>query len=158
MSSQFVAPDQKPSPFMCLEDRLLQALYKEEGAVHLQDIADPIAITPNAALSIVHRIQKVYPQYLTIEAEGEEESCRLVSRPSQAEQVQRFLDEGGFTKINEQEFLQYYEKEIIREKRKARINQVKAKIRREKWAIGVGLVVGMGIILATYLHKQKQYR
>lgn len=140
MQSPFVAPGIVSTKFMCLEDHLLQALYKEEGPVPIQHLSLPIAITANAALSIVHRIKKAYPQYLIIEDEGNIESCKLTPIQSQAAQVQQFLQEGGFTQINEQEFLHYYEKELVREKRRAQLNGIKARIKRERVGHWCGIV------------------
>lgn len=142
--------------FMCLEDRLLKALYKEEGPVSLQSIAYPMSITATAALSIVHRIRSNYPEFIQLEEEGIIEDCYLIPSGAQMNKVQEFINNGGFTKINEEEFLQYYEKELKREKRVALLRLYKAKIKREKWAIGISSLVGLGIIIATYIYKQKE--
>ena len=156
MSSQqtLVAPSQK---FKCLEDRLLQALYTSVGPVSLQELADPIEITPNAALSIVHRIKRDYPQYLDIHEDELVERSSLHAIQTETDSVHQFLNDGGFTKINEQEFLMYYEKELKREKRQAQLATFKAKVRNERWAIGISLVVAISVVSAVYLHKKNNY-
>lgn len=157
MVSQLQSEILEKQKFMCLEDRLLQALYKQEGPTSLQSLAAPISITPTAALSIAHRIKKTYPQYLVLTEDGGIDMCIVAPVQAQVSKVAQFLDKGGFTKLNEQEFVLYYEKELKREKREAFIRLYKAKMKREKWAIGIGSLVGLGIIFATYLYKQKKY-
>lgn len=146
----------QPQKFRCLEDRLLQALYTVEGPVSLSDLAKPIAITPNAAMSIVHRIKHTYPQYLLIQDEELVDRCELCSVQTEATHVNQFLEEGGFTKINEQEFLLYYQVEVRKEKRRNQLRNLQTKIRNERWSIGIALLIGLGIIGVTYLHRRNE--
>ena len=156
MASQLQSTTLAPPKFLCLEDRLLRALYKQTGRVSLESLAHPISITATAALSIAHRINKTYPAYIQLEEQSSIEDCYISPVETEAPMVQAFLHTGGFTKINEQEFIQYYEKEFKKENRKAMLQLYKIKIKREKWAIGITTLVGLGIILATYLYKKKQ--
>ena len=151
LQQTLVGPSQK---FKCLEDRLLQALYTTEGPVSLQELAAPIEITPNAALSIAHRIKRDYPQYLHLQEDELVENSSLYAVSTESDKVHQFLNEGGFTKLNEEEFLKYYEKELKREKRQAQLRVLKAKIRNERWAIGISLVVAISVVSAVYLHKK----
>ena len=142
--------------FICLEDRFLKALFTAKGPVRLEDLCAPIQITPAAALSIAHRIKRAYPEFLELEEGVSSKDCSLNPMALQAHNVQAFLDKGGFTQINEEEYLQYYEKELKKEKLQAFVRAYKATLKREKWAIGITALVSLGIVMATYLYKQKQ--
>ena len=141
--------------FMCLEDRFLNALFAANESVLLEDLCVPIQITPAAALSIAHRIKAYNPAFFNLDEGASPKDCSLIPETSQAQNVQLFLEKGGFTKINEEEYLWYYEKELKKEKWKAFMQAHKASLKREKWAIGISALVALGIVAATYLYKQK---
>lgn len=139
---------------MCLEDRFLLALYKNGGSFKLTDIADNISITENAVLSIIHRIEVTYPEYLVIQNNG---SGQLVAANNEKEkEVRNFLSGGGFTAINEQEFREYYKKELDQY---TKLQNLKNTIKQHawiKWAAGLGFSLGSGFALFKFLHAQKK--
>jgi hypothetical protein len=138
---------------MCLEDRLLVALYKEAGLVPMTEMADRISITDTAALSIIHRIRKTYPEF--IREEGDDSNLRIGANSAQEAEVASFLAGGGFTAINEEEFRQYYLTELESYNRFQRLKhnlQEKVWIR---WATGLGFALGGGLLLARRLKSNR---
>ncbi len=139
---------------MCLEDRLLVALYKEAGLVPMTEMADRVSITDTAALSIIHRIRKNNPDF--IREEGEDSDLRIGANSAKEAEVAAFLAGGGFTAINEEEFRQYYLTELESYNRFQRLKhnlQEKAWIR---WATGFGFALGGGLLLLKRL-KSRPY-
>jgi hypothetical protein len=141
--------------FLCLEDRFLQALYNEKKSLSLQSLADHIFISVNAAHSILHRIQKETPQYIIVDALGGQTDLWLAPKAEETNNVEAFLTEGGFTKINEDEFLRYYEKELKKQKWQSRLQNVKSNLHQKKWQLSAIALTGGGLLLATYLHFKK---
>lgn len=139
---------------MCLEDRFLLALYNKGGTFKLTDIADNISITETAVLSIIHRIEVSYPDYLVIQNNG---SGQLVTANNEKEkEVRNFLSGGGFTAINEQEFRAYYEKELDQYNK---LQLLKNTIKNNawiKWAAGLGFSLGSGFAIFKFLQAQKK--
>ena len=138
---------------MCLEDRLLVALYKENDFVPMTELADRISITDTATLSIIHRIAGSYPHF--IRQEGAYSALRIAPNREQESQVSSFLAEGGFTAINEEEFRQYYLTELESYNRFQRLKHaIKEKV-WIRWATGLGFALGGGLVLARRLKSNK---
>ncbi len=141
---------------MCLEDRLLAALYQQQGPVPLTQLSLSISITPNAGLSIVKRIAASYPGYILTENGTAAEHLQLSANPKLAGEVAQFLAAGGFTAINEQEFLEYYQKELKREKWRAFINRLTSGQTWRRWLAGTGLTVAGGLGFLAWMKAQKK--
>ena len=134
---------------MCLEDRLLVALYKEAELVPMSEMADRISITDTATLSIIHRISNTYPGFIREEGEGID--LRIGANRAKETEVASFLAGGGFTAINEEEFRQYYLTEL---ESYNRFQRFKAKVKDKiwiRWATGLGFALGGGLLLAKRL-------
>lgn len=135
---------------MCLEDRFLTVLYGENGMQPLGELAAAISITPNAALSIVHRIAACYPQFMIMEVDGEG-NLLLQADEKQRGVVTQFLADGGFTRINEEEFIQYYKKELRREKWRSFTRKVTPKATWMRWLTGTLIIAGSGLAIGSYI-------
>ena len=140
---------------MCLEDRLLVALYNEQGPVPLVQLSNAISITHNAGLSIVHRVSASFPHYILIEEEEAADSLLLSPNPALSGEVEQFLAKGGFTAINEQEFREYYEKEMKREKWRKLFRKITSGQIWKRWLAGTGLTIAGGVALATWARSHK---
>jgi hypothetical protein len=138
---------------MCLEDRLLVALYKEQGPVPLVELSNSIFITQNAGLSIVHRVSANFPHFILVEEEVAADSLLLSPNPALSGEVKKFLAGGGFTAINEQEFRDYYKKEMKREKRRKFFSKITSGQTWKRWLAGTGLTIAGGVALATWASK-----
>lgn len=133
---------------MCLEDRFLITLYNQQAAISIKAMADAVSLTENALHSIIHRIQKGYPDYVIVQ---EEATDALVLSPNDTleKQVRQFLSEGGFTAINEQEFREYYAREMEEYTRLQKLKRMLQQYRWVKWTAGVLLSFGIGIGMAA---------
>lgn len=141
--------------FKCLEDRLLTSLYSQEMPVPLENLAHPISITTNAALSIVHRIQRSHPKFILVQEQGSGSPIMISANDAQAKKVKNFLQQGGYTRINEAEFVRYYKKELKKEKQLARWEHFKTAFKNQQKAIGTALLVGSGLLVSVFVYREK---
>jgi len=140
---------------MCLEDRFLITLYNQKVAIPIKAMADAVSLTENALHSIIHRIQRGYPDYLVVH---EEATDAIVLSPNSAleKDVRQFLSEGGFTAINEQEFRDYYAREMEEYTRLQKLKRMLQQYRWVKWTAGVLLFVGVGIGVAALVKAKRK--
>ena len=141
---------------MCLEDRLLVALYNQQGPVPLSELSNAVFITHNAALSIVHRVAASFPHYIILENAETEHNVTLAANTDAVAEVKQFIDGGGFTAINEQEFLVYYKKELQREKLRAFFSKVKSAMTWKRWLAGTGITLASGMTLLAFMRTLKK--
>lgn len=133
---------------MCLEDRFLTALYGKTGFEPVSALANQLSLTETALVSIIHRIAETHPDYVRLQ--GEEPALQVSPNTEGAIAVQEFLAGGGFTAINEAEFLKYYHSELSLY---TKFYDLKEQMTRQKWvrwAALTGLVAGFGIGVARY--------
>lgn len=133
---------------MCLEDKFLFALYNQAGFVPGREMAEDIAITENALLSIVHRIAANYPDFIFLQNDHTNHFMLSPNKELQKE-VRMFLAEGGFTIINEQELREYYDMEIQLQSKRERIYNRLKKFAMIKWVAGLSILAGAAVSVAA---------
>ena len=140
---------------MCLEDRFLITLYNQQHEISLKTMADAVSLTENALQSIIHRIQRGYPDYLIIQENGDH---AIILSPNSDRQtdVRQFLAGGGFTAINEQEFREYYAHELEEYTRLEKLKHTLQRYRWIKWTAGLVLAIGAGIGVAALIKAKKR--
>jgi hypothetical protein len=141
---------------MCLEDRLLLALYSQTGPVPLAQLSNSILITHNAGQSIVNRVCSSFPHYILVESKDGEDGLLLAANREADGEVRRFLADGGFTAINEQEFREYYQKELKREKRRELWRKLTSGQTWWRWMAGTGLTVAGGFAITAWMKSIKR--
>ena len=139
---------------MCLEDRFLLALYDQPGYIPLRDLATRFSITETALLSVVHRIVKDYPEYLL--QEGGEEALRISPNKEAESGLRAFIEGGGYTAINEEEFRRYYAEELSLYNRLQRLKENVSQLAWVKWTGIVGLSLAAGVGLTAYLRSERR--
>ena len=123
----------------------------------LVELSNAILITHNAGLSIVHRVSANFPQFILVEEEVAADSLLLSPNPALTGEVQKFLANGGFTAINEQEFREYYKKEMKREKRRKFFKRLTSGQTWKRWLAGTGMTIAGGIALANWARSHKSH-
>ena len=139
---------------MCLEDRVLLALYNQPGYTPLPDIANRVSLTETAVLAIVHRISADHPGFLL--QEGDETSLRISPNQQSKTEVNRFVESGGYTAINEEEFRKYFGEELSLYNRLQRFKEDMAEKAWIKWAGITMLSIAAGIGATVYLKSRKK--
>lgn len=139
---------------MCLEDRFLLALYAQPGYTSLKELAGRFSLTETALLSIVHRIVVDHPEFLL--QEGGEEALRLSPNKEGEGAVRAFVESGGYTAINEEEFRRYYQEELSLYNRLQRLKENVSHLAWVKWTGIVGLSLAAGFGLTSYLRSAKR--
>lgn len=139
---------------MCLEDRFLLALYDQPGYTSLRDLAARFSLTDTAALSIVHRIAGDHPEFLL--QEGDEGALRISPNKETEAPARAFVESGGYTAINEEEFRRYYEEELSLYNRLQRLKENVSHLAWVKWTGIVGLSLAAGLGLTAYLRSERR--
>lgn len=139
---------------MCLEDRFLLALYNQPGYTSLSDLAARVSLTETALLSIVHRITADHPEFIL--QQGSEEAIQVSPNKLMEAEVRAFVEEGGYTAINEEEFRRYYHEEWSLYTRLQNLREDMAHQAWVKWTGIVGLSLAAGLGLTAYLRSDKR--
>lgn len=139
---------------MCLEDRVLLALYDQPGYIPLPDLADRVSLTENALLSIVHRIAADRPDFLL--QQGDETALMFSANTQTEAAVKTFVANGGYTAINEEEFRKYFTEELSLYNRLQRFKEDVAQKEWIKWTGIAALSIAAGIGVTAYLRSRKK--
>ncbi len=139
---------------MCLEDRVLLAVYDQPGYTPLPDLANRVSLTETAVLSILHRITADHPEFLL--QQGDQTSLRLAPNKQTETAVKGFVENGGYTAINEEEFRKYFGEELSLYNRLQRFKENMAQKAWIKWTGVAGLGIAAGFGLVAYLRSRKK--
>ena len=142
---------------MCLEDKFLIALYTYHGPAKISEIADYLSITDNALLSIINRVTTNHPQFVILQ-KGQGDKLSIAPDKSIEEEVMFFLEDGGFTAINEQELREYYQNEMEQLKGIEKIKQLVNEYAWIKWVTGVVFTIAGSFSIAGIIKIIKNNR
>lgn len=136
---------------MCLEDRFLTALYDQHGFIPVSNLSNQLSLTETALISIVHRVAETHPDFVRLQ--GEEPNLQVSPNVEGAIAVKEFLAEGGFTAINEAEFLKYYHSELSLYTKLQDLKESVVRLSWVRWAAMAGLLTGFGVGMARYARR-----
>ena len=144
-----------PYGTISLEDALLRALYAYEKEVAVTVLAGWLGISENAVISIVNRIRKSHPHFIMITKEEEHSKAILHFNKGVEREVLLFLEQGGFTALNEKE-RKAYEQALIRETKQGRLAERSARQHPLKKAVAlIAITTGLITLLVKVSKKSK---